>query len=341
MGDGGSTAPTTTTDAPRMSDATYEELLDEFASAVVGPKWLELAREIAGGLARRYDPAVYAVAERAWSPAEIEDLVQDVIAERLLRQGQLRYIVDVAVSVEDIRRLLNHQTRRALSARRRRTVVDRLLARIRVDLDRGAFESISDGGTQRWRPVGRASEADSPSEQAVRNAAAAIRLLPTSGSDGSRAPTVFRAEVLAAVVETAFEVCGTALSISDFGRILQQALTSWVPVVLEQGEEPEAATDDLSESALDLEETVTLVLDRLDAVDRVVLRVKLAGKSDSELAARLDVSRPTAAARKVQAFDRLREAWAAASDDDSDAATQRLATEIYLRLRMTSEVGDE
>lgn len=46
-----------------------------------------------------------------------------------------------------------------------------------------------------------------------------------------------------------------------------------------------------AELSFDLEETVTAILDALDGTDRTVLRIKLAGAPDSELATALSVSR--------------------------------------------------
>ena len=50
----------------------------------------------------RADPAVYGVAEGSWTAGEIDDLVQDVTTEQLLKQAQLDYIIDVASSIEDV-----------------------------------------------------------------------------------------------------------------------------------------------------------------------------------------------------------------------------------------------
>ena len=74
------------------------------------------------------------------------------------------------------------------------------------------------------------------------------------------------------------------------------------------------------------------LMSELSDVDRAALRLKLSGVADSILAERLGVSRPTAARRKDDAFERLREAWRSVVGDlDADQASG-LARELYWAL---------
>lgn len=317
-----------------MTDLQLDELTAEAQRERIGPLWLAEVREACREVSRRFDAVVYAVVERAWTRSEIEELVQDVTAEQLLRQGQLRYILDVAASAEEVRRLLRHQVRRALVRRRRRTVVDQLLARVRRFLEDPRFERLSDVVPDRWRLRGSDWPADPPTDSGLRAAVAAVRMLPKSLGTGDRAPAVYRSEVLSQLVDLAFTAAGASLSIDDFGHILRAVLTSWVPVVLEQSDGPDTPDAELADLSLDLEETVTAVLDALDGTDRTVLRIKLAGAPDSELATVLSVSRPTAAKRKSETFDRLRAAWIRAGALGGSESI-RLAEELYVRLRTT------
>ena len=83
-----------------------------------------------------------------------------------------------------------------------------------------------------------------------------------------------------------------------------------------------------------LEETVNAVLDAVDGTDRTVLRIKPAGAPDSALATALNVSGPTAAKRKSEAFDRWRAAWVRASASGASESIL-LAEELYTRLHIT------
>ncbi len=318
-----------------MTDLRLDELTAEAQRERIGPLWLAEVREACREVSRRFDAVVYAIVERTWTGSEIEELVQDVTAEQLLRQGQLRYILDVASSAEEARRLLRHQVRRALVRRRRRTVVDQLLARVRRFLEDPRFERLSDVVPDRWRLRGSDWSAEPPADSGLRAAVAAVRMLPKSLGTGDRAPAVYRSEVLSQLIDLAFTAVGTSLSIDDFGYILRAVLTSWVPVVLEQSDGPDAPDAEPADLSLDLEETVTAVLDALDGTDRTVLRIKLAGAPDSELATILSVSRPTAAKRKSETFDRLRSAWVRAGALGGSESI-RLAEELYVRLHTGS-----
>jgi len=193
------------------------------------------------------------------------------------------------------------------------------------------FERLPGVVPDRWRPRGSDWPAEPPTDVGLRAAVAAVRMLPKSLGTGDRASAVYRSEVLSQVVDLTFTAAGTSLSIDDFGNILREVLTSWVPVVLDQSDGPDVPGTELAELSLDLEETVTAVLDALDGTDRTVLRIKLAGAPDSDLATALSVSRPTAAKRKSEAFDRLRAAWIRAGASGASESI-RVAEELYTRL---------
>ena len=160
---------------PRLS------LLPRSASVAegrIGVRWLDEVRAACQEVSSKFDPAIYALVERAWTRSEIEDLEQEVVVEQLLSQGQLDYILDVAASLVDVQRLLRLRVRRQLVARRRRTVIDRLLVRIGAILEGGNFEQMTRWEPARYRPAGSGLEPIAPSEEDLNRAAAAIRFLP-------------------------------------------------------------------------------------------------------------------------------------------------------------------
>lgn len=322
-----------------MTDPECERLAVEAQRQRVGTRWLREIRSACVDTSRRFDPGVYAVAEASWTDGEIDELAHDLVVEQLLGRGQLAYILDVAASITDVRRLLRHLVRRVLVARRRLTVVDRLLARLRPILDGPDYESLPASAPTRYRPAG-SSLRDMPTDALLHKAAAAIRYLPTSTASGDRAPAVFRSEVLSRAAALSFSAAGTTLSIGDFDRILRAALTSWVPVMLVLDDEFDATPDDSTDPPGDMEDLEAMVetmLEQLDGTDRLVLRCKLSGGSDSELATRLNVSRPAAARRKNEAFDRLRHAWETVGGDLAPEGTERVAQQFYLGLTGASE----
>lgn len=312
-----------------MSDSQLDLLRAESTTVRIGQMWLSEITEACVDVSHRFDPAVYAVAEATWSTSEIDELVQDVTVEQLLRQGQLDYILDIAEGITDVRRLLRHQVRRALVRRRRLTVVDRLISRISSILQED-YEAVIGITPTRFQPPSHDLGAAQPTDRQLRSATATVRLLPASLASGDRAPTVFRTKVLHEVIAKSFEQTGTSLALSDFGQILTDALTSWVPVVLELNEERDVVThDDLDP---ELEQTAVMIRDDLDEDERLVLRTKLSGMSDSELASLLDISRPTAAKRKIDAFANLRQSWCEHASDLSPDVHSHLAQLLYLHL---------
>ncbi len=74
------------------------------------------------------------------------------------------------------------------------------------------------------------------------------------------------------------------------------------------------------------------LMSALPDVDKLALHLKLSGASDSHLAERLAVSRPTAANRRAAAFDRLREAWNSVAADLGPEQASRLAQEFFWKL---------
>ncbi len=316
-----------------MSGARLQRLRNEAARARIGREWLREIRDACAEVGRCCDPTVYGASEPSWTEAEIEGLVQDVTVDQLLRQGQLAYILDVAETIGEVRRLLRHQVRRALAARHQGTVVYRLLTRITALLDSAdAYERLPAASPVRYRPSGSDWGPEEPSAEDLRRASAHVRLLPTSAASGDRAPAVFRGEVLAQVVAAGFRSCETSLSIDDFGRILRDALTSWTPVVLRIDEEPDLGSANTADLLSELEQTVSLIIDDLDEASRAVLAAQLRGESDSALAERMAVSRLTAADAKFDAFAELRTAWQRHACDLAPAHRDTLVQVLYLRL---------
>lgn len=314
-----------------MSDDFLARLQTEAVEQRIGPLWLAEVRAACLQVARRCDPAVYAVVERSWTRSEIDDLEQEVVVEQLLQQGQLDYILDVSESLGEAQRLLRLRVRRQLAARRRRTVIDRLLVRIRAILEEAGFEPVPRAEPVRFRPAGSGLQSAAPSEADIDRAASAVRFLPTSDSEGGRAPAVYRTEVLRQLVGLCFDHSGASLSIRDFDEILRLVLTSWYPVLLDLDEGLDWRAKP-SEPEPRWEELVQQLMSALSDADRLALHLKLSGAADSQLAQRLGVSRPTAANRRMAAFARLREVWTSVAADLSPEQDYRLAQEFYWRL---------
>ena len=97
--------------------STFEELRSEYDSVKFGEHWLETLRAVCRQVVRGYDPSRFD-AGSGWTSDAIDELCHDVVTERLLGEGQLLYVMDLATTIGSIERLLQFQVRRVLSHRR-------------------------------------------------------------------------------------------------------------------------------------------------------------------------------------------------------------------------------
>ncbi len=273
----------------------------------------------------RYDPTIYAGAA-SWEGAE-EDVVQGVVTDLLLGEGQLDYMMATALTIDDVRNLLRFQIRRYLARNRRRTVVDNLLDRAKVLLQAPPYVEVSPGrfglpGGPDPRP---------PTETELRAAARAAALVPRlRPSGGDRAPTVYSTEALTALLRAVATALPSGFSLSELGKILEEVLTDWLASLLYDLEEARY----LVSEPLDPQEEVLSRRAALEVMQRcpeehlLILRRKLEGVSDEEIARELGVSRPTVHARKREAFDTLKDILGGLSPRAQEEAIGRLLSHL-------------
>ncbi len=96
------------------------------------------------------------------------------------------------------------------------------------------------------------------------------------------------------------------VALSDFRRILDVALTAWVPTFLRGDEEDRAssATPELELERTQMHTLVATFVADLEPIHRAVLLGKSQGMADSELAQRAGRSRPWLADRKAEVLAR-------------------------------------
>ncbi len=311
-----------------MTGVTLAALLEERDREVVGAKILELVGSLAASVVRSYDPGIYA-SGGSWQDG-LADLVQDVVVDRLLSEGQLDYSLDTADSLEALNALLIRQIRRTLARRRRRTVVDNLLDRIREILDSDyVAEGIS--GERLFAPEG-AIGAERATDAQLRAAVVAVSAVPRTPTHGeARAPMVYTTDALRDVVATAFTTTGSAMAIRDFDTILNLALTSWIASDLATtrgGVSNPAAADLTPPEIVEVEAIVDDIRADLDGETAPVLDGKYRGMSDSDIAHELGLSRPTIAKRKLAAMAILRRHLEDSSEEMQDAVVASLGERL-------------
>ena len=292
--------------------ATLEELRSEHRDELVGARWLEEVRHICGEVVVRYPAEVYAHG-LSWRD-EIDDLVQEVVVDRLLKERQADYLVHVSATVSDVRRLLARQVRITLAHRRRRTVVDQLLDRARQLLRDSSFEKLT-SDPDSWSLAGKSVVDRSASPAELRLAERRVRSIPTIAGDGlERAPTVYRSEDLRQLLSVVAETLPTAFEVRDLDLIFRSLLTSYLPSVLDHVGANALAPTDADTEEIEMS-AAREVVDMLDAEQRTIVAAKLSGVADADIAAALGLSRPTVAKRRTLAFDRVRPSLAPFDDE--------------------------
>lgn len=263
------------------ANPTWEALLDEHHSVVIGRLWLNLVEDVVQAVTPRYPPSVYSETGE-WNPHTRENLVQDVVIHQLLEQHQLNYIVNASTSTPMAIALLHRLVRRTLAHNRRRTVIDNILDRCR---SLRSFE----------RPIGPV-----PSTERILAASRHVARIPRLGiHKEERAPSIYTTASLHDILRIAEEHVGANFSERDLAKILEHVLTSYLPGALEQIDvRTHAPSPDLNP---DQEAVVADVLSELfksmSEKQRTVVAMKLADRSDTEVAQHFGISRPTAAKR--------------------------------------------
>lgn len=312
---------------------SFADLRREYEVETIGRQIWDLLLEITASVARRYPPDIYNRGEK-WGKGPYEDLAQDVAVDLLLAENQIDYIFDIARRIEDVRRLLVRQVKRALYRRRTTTVVDRLLARTRRIASEPPF-MIREVGNQRWitladdpRPFHDLSAAEL--RAAVGVAHGVPRLVASQRAE--RASMVYTSLALRELLELVVSELG-GLSERDLARIFEDLLTAWLPSSLGDGEgdEPSAAeapgTVDDSLAVSELGDKIRMLTSSLDNVDATVLLGKAQGFSDAALARRLGRSRPWVADRKTVLLGRLTDDLLSDVDEDQRDEAARLLIE--------------
>jgi AcrR family transcriptional regulator len=242
--------------------------------------------------------------------------------------------------------IIRKQLRRHLRNRRRRSVVDNLVDRVRAMLKAGEV------ALPERREVGPlASGGRRSTDVAIRDAACLVAQIPRvpirrdhAVYGAERAPVVFTAANLKLAVETIAKTLGGPVGLDEIRAVLSSALTDLIATDLlpfedmapgRTGNQHPGIGESLmaapSLPAADLalvRETIDAILERLSMDDRTVLLHKMADEADGLIAKRLGVSRPTAAKRKEAVFRSLHDQL----EDLSERVQQEVLEGIYVRL---------
>lgn len=303
----------------------------EFEAQVIGSGILREVRRACSSQVRRYPPQVYA-RESVWSEEAREDLAQDVITQRLLGERQLDYLFDVARDIESWRALLVRQVRITLARRRVRTVVDNLLDRARRII-RGSdeIETVTTRAGVVFGARGTALVYRPLTDEEVRAVAEQARLVPRRAPGRSdRAPSVYPARSLEVLLGIVVRGAPGGVTVRDLGRILEIVLTDWVPAVLEEddGGHRRLSAELAPEQLMEVTGIARRVVSDLSNEESEILRARLVGLPDVDVAKRLGISRPTLGKRRNALFDRIRACVSGFDEQEQDRFLDAVALGI-------------
>jgi len=309
---------------------SFRELVREYERELIGPVVLGEVRRVCSLRARRYPPAVYARSQ-VWDEQSMDDLVQDVVVDRLLGERQIDYLFDVARTVDAWRALLDRQVRVVLARRRVRTVVDNLLDRARRML--GGWGSVVRStalGHVVYSFSGSGAQYEPLDDRRVRQVGELVRVVRRRlPGRGDRAPVVYGGRELEAVLGCVLDAVPGGVSVRDLGRVFGFVLTDWVPAVLEHDEGTAAAAPavvmDPSEVVV-IRTTAAELLAGMSGEEMTIVRGRLAGLPDADVAREVGLSRPTLIKRRRVLLDRLRQA----AEGLSEAGREALVDEVSL-----------
>jgi RNA polymerase sigma factor (sigma-70 family) len=308
----------------------FVDLQSEFRDVRIGRLIYGEVTALAEAIVSRYNPTVYLNAT-TWQDG-FDDFVQGFVTTVLLKEGQLEYVMEVAGSLDDFRNLLARQMRRLLARRRRRTVLDNLLDRCKAIVSEEPFSFEREGRSWSYHLRSLPVASGGPDEVALKNAAIDLALFPLVRADPSeRAPIVYTTETLREILTRVAKTLRVRVTVANLDAIFRQGLTFLLPSDLstDEGAFEHAASPELNpEEESIVRDGVRVLLESLTADEKLVLRMKLVDRSDTEIAAAAGVSRPTIDKRKKQAMKTLEFALEDLPEKLQAAVMERISIEL-------------
>jgi hypothetical protein len=269
----------------------------EYRAQGVGPLMLAEVRRVAASMVGRYNATVYTDVGN-WRHG-LDDLVQDVAALALLRDRQAEYLMRQCVTIDDFERLIRRQIKRVLARRRDRTVVDNLIDRSRPILRSAPFE-LRARHLQETFVVAGADRADRAATFVeLKSAARLLRQIPRLREPRrDRAPQIYGTDELRTGLLLVASSLPVAFTVGELDRIFRLTLPDLLPGVLDLYSDTRIVGSQSSERV----NNDGLLVDALTPQQQEILRWKLTGFDDGEIASRLGIPRRTANHRRLRVY---------------------------------------
>lgn len=303
------------------------QLRREYEQEVIGPGVLREVHRASQARARKYPPTIYGLSS-SWNKEAIEDLVQDVVVERLLGEFQIDYLFDVARNLSDWRALLDRQVGITLARRRVRTVVDNLLDRSKRALRKNDEVVASQFSRRTVFTLRGSSQSYQPlTDQQIRRIVEIVRVVPRlRPGRAERTPSLYRKKDFEILLHSVLQEAGGGVTVRDLGMIFEEVFTDWLPAILELDEEGSYSESELPEIAVEIQETARQIIGKMTKEDAIIIHGRLAGLPDVEIARLLDISRPTFIKRRNMLFNDVIYPLASDLDEEGqDALLEQIA----------------
>ena len=285
----------------------WQAIRAEYRRVKIGPLIMEEVCRAVRPVVRRCAAVIFGHGEDRPDDV-IDDVVQQFVTGPLIGDKQLKYIMSVSRGISDFRALMVSIARRTIPRMRTRTVIDNLLDRARPILRTDPFVVHRDGRNREAYSF-EGAEARLPSEDELWQAARIAALIPKVGVGSSeRAPLVYSDESLRQLLGAVASCLGCRFALRDLDAVLHHVLPCFVPSFLDSDDGvPEVHSHAwTAEEDVMVSQVAAQILDRLDGAQRGILRDKLAGAPDAEMAQARNMSRPTLAKRKQAVFGLLK-----------------------------------
>jgi hypothetical protein len=316
-----------------MTADELHALLAEYRNPkiVIGELIYRRIQTVVKSLLSRRDPAIYARG-LAGSDA-VAEVAHDFVVDVLIEEGQLAYIFEVALTIDDFDRLLYFHAGRYLARSRVRTVVDNLIDRaVRFLRNADDIETLTMGKREVFVPKKTDTVQTAPdSERLLNRAVALAAAVPKLSSDGDqRAPAVYSADALEQVLRILVETYREPIGRTELDAFFSKLLTAWKPsfLGLDSDVEPEDRALLAEDEVLAMDLAVSLA-ERMTSEERDIFAFQHAHLPDRDLAAHLNLSRQSVSPRKQRLFRGwLADELCELSEEVKVAVLERLATVV-------------
>ncbi|HVY09521.1 MAG TPA: hypothetical protein VHB18_05190 [Mycobacteriales bacterium] len=310
-------------------EGLFDQLLEEYRRERLGPGILRLVTDAVRTTATRYPASRYSET-RVWDARAIEDLVQDVVHDRLLAERRIDYLFSTANTVTDLRRLLPLNVTIVLARRLRRSVADNVGDRL-LDSVARSWSSAPGWLPPRWiaSPDDLAREATSAELVDAARLAAVVPQQEVHRVE-HRWPSLYDETGLQHLVAALAKALPGGVTRRELDHVLERVLTPWSLPRLEH----EERSQDRIEPTTKVEALVIAgdlsrsILARLDERQQRLLCGLLCWRPLQELANDFGVSRTSIYKWRGDLFEQMKPTLSDLDDETAELTLNTLHTQV-------------